>query len=85
MCAWAASAFAAFPEMLPPAIRAGGIAAPYGLAAALVGGFAPMLATALATAAGLVAVGGLVASMTVVAGAATIGMRETAHSPLRVA
>ena len=84
MCAWAASAFAAFPEMLPLAIRAGGIAGPYGLAAAIVGGFAPMLATALATSAGLPAVGGLIAAATLLAGAATIGMKETAHAALRV-
>jgi MFS transporter, MHS family, alpha-ketoglutarate permease len=85
MAAWAASAFAAFPEMLPLAIRAGGIAAPYGLAAAVVGGFAPMLATTLATTTGLAAVGGLVALTTLIAGAATAGMVETARSPLRVA
>ena len=85
MCAWAASAFVAFPEMLPLAIRAGGIAAPCGLAAAVIGGFAPMIATSLATAGGLIAAGVLVAAMTLLAGAATFGMAETAHSPLRVA
>ena len=84
MCAWAAGAFAAFPEMLPLAVRAGGIAAPYGLAAAFAGGFAPMMATSLATMGGVAAVGWLVAVATLVAGAATLGMKETAHDPLRV-
>ncbi len=83
MCIWAAGAFAAFPEMLPLAVRAAGIAAPYGLAAALVGGFSPMVSTSLAANRGLVAVGCLVAVMTVIAGAATIGMKETAHRSLR--
>jgi len=84
MSAWAASAFAAFPEMLPLSIRAGGIAAPYGLAAAVGGGFAPMMATSLATTGGLVAAGALIAAVTLLAGVATIGMTETAYSPLRV-
>ena len=83
MCTWAAGAFAAFPEMLPLAVRAAGIAAPYGLAAALVGGFSPMVATYLATNRGLVAAGCLIAVMTVIAGAATVGMKETAHRSLR--
>ena len=83
MCTWAAGAFSAFPEMLPLAVRAAGIAAPYGLAAAFVGGFSPMVATYLATNRGLVAVGCLVAVMTVIAGAATVGMKETAHRSLR--
>jgi hypothetical protein len=69
--------------MLPLAVRAAGIAAPYGLAAALVGGFSPMVSTSLAANRGLVAVGCLVAVMTVIAGAATIGMKETAHRSLR--
>jgi len=42
-----------------------------------------MVATSLAANWGLVAVGGLVAVMTVLAGAATIGMKETAYLPLR--
>ncbi len=84
MCTWAAGAFAAFPEMLPLAVRAAGIAAPYGLAAAFVGGFSPMVATSLASSGGLVAVGCLIAVMTLAAGAATLGMKETAHQPLRV-
>jgi MHS family alpha-ketoglutarate permease-like MFS transporter len=83
MCAWAAGAFSAFPEMLPLAARAAGIAAPYGLAAAFIGGFSPMVATWLAGTWGAGAVGCLVALMTLVAGAATIGMAETAHWPLR--
>jgi hypothetical protein len=83
MCTWAAGAFAAFPEMLPLGVRAAGIAAPYGLAAAAVGGFSPMVSTSLATSRGLVAVGCLVAVMTVIAGAATIGMKETAYRSLR--
>jgi len=83
MCTWAAGAFSAFPEMLPLAARAAGIAAPYGLAAAVVGGFSPMVATSLAAHWGLVAVGGLVAVMTLIAGAATLGMKETAYRPLR--
>ena len=83
MCAWAAGAFSAFPEMLPLAARVAGIAAPYGVAAAFIGGFSPMVATSLAANWGLVAVGGLVAVMTVIAGAATIGMKETAYLPLR--
>jgi len=83
MCTWAAGAFAAFPEMLPLAVRAAGIAAPYGLAAAFVGGFSPVAVTSMATTRGLAAAGCLVAVMTVMAGAATVGMRETAHSPLR--
>ena len=83
MCIWAAGAFAAFPEMLPLAVRAAGIAAPYGLAAAVVGGFSPMVSTSLATSHGLVAVGCVVAVMTVIAGAATIGMKETAYRSLR--
>ncbi|WP_295449671.1 MFS transporter [uncultured Thiodictyon sp.] len=84
MCIWAAGAFAAFPEMLPQAVRAAGIAVPYGLAAAGVGGFAPMIATTLSTNGGLVALGWAIAAMTLIAGAATIGMKETADSPLRV-
>jgi len=64
-------------------VRAAGIAAPYGLAAAVVGGFSPMVATSLAAHWGLVAVGGLVAVMTLIAGAATLGMKETAYRPLR--
>src|SRR5439155_10838124 len=83
MCAWAAGAFAAFPEMLPLAVRAAGIAAPYGLAGAVVGGFSPMVSTSLAASRGLVATGWLVAVMTVIAGAATIGMKETAYRSLR--
>ena len=83
MCTWAAGAFSAFPEMLPLAARAAGIAAPYGVAAAVVGGFSPMVATSLAANWSLVAVGGLVAVMTVLAGAATLGMKETAYLPLR--
>jgi MFS transporter, MHS family, alpha-ketoglutarate permease len=79
MCTWAAGAFAAFPEMLPPAVRAAGIAGPYGLAAAVVGGFSPMVATSLASSRGLIAVGCLVAVMTAIAGATTIGMRETGY------
>ena len=84
MCAWAAGAFSAFPEMLPLAARAAGVAAPYGVAAAVCGGFSPMVATSLAGTWGLVAVGCLVAIMTMIAGAATIGMEETAGRPLRV-
>ena len=84
MCIWAAGAFSAFPEMLPLAARAAGIAAPYGIAAAVVGGFSPMVATSLAANWGLVSVGGLVAVMTIIAGAATLGMKETAYLPLRV-
>lgn len=84
MCMWAASAFAAFPEMLPLAVRAAGIAAPYGVAAAAIGGFSPLVSTSLATGGGVAAVGWLVAAMTLLAGAATIGMRETANTPLRV-
>lgn len=84
MCTWAAGAFAAFPEMLPLAVRAAGIAAPYGLAAAVVGGFSPMVATSLATGQGLTAVGYVIAVMTLMAGAATIDMKETAHYPLRI-
>jgi len=53
------------------------------LAAALVGGFSPMVATYLATNRGLVAAGCLIAVMTVIAGAATVGMKETAHRSLR--
>lgn len=83
MCTWAAGAFSAFPEMLPLAARAAGIAAPYGVAAAFIGGFSPMVATSLAGTWSLGAVGCLVALMTMVAGAATIGMTETAHRPLR--
>ena len=84
MCTWAAGAFAAFPEMLPLAVRAAGIAAPYGLAAAVIGGFSPMVATSLATGQGLAAVGYVIAVMTLMAGAATIDMKETAHYPLRI-
>jgi MHS family alpha-ketoglutarate permease-like MFS transporter len=83
MCTWAAGAFAAFPELLPLAVRAAGIAAPYGLAAAVVGGFSPMVSTSLAANGGLVAVGCVVAVMTLIAGAATIGMKETAYRSLR--
>jgi len=84
MCTWAAGAFAAFPEMLPLAVRAAGIAAPYGLAAAVVGGSSPMISTSLAADRGLVAVGWLIAVMTLSAGAATVRMKETAYRPLRV-
>ena len=84
MCTWAAGAFSAFPEMLPLAARAAGIAAPYGVAAAVVGGFSPMVATSFAASWGLVAVGCMVAVMTTTAGVATIGMEETACLPLRV-
>src|SRR5206468_8191679 len=84
MCTWAAGAFAAFPEMLPLAVRAAGIAAPYGLAAAVVGGFSPVVSTSLATTRGLVAVGCLIAGMTSIAGVETTRMKETAHNPLRV-
>lgn len=84
MCVWAAGALAAFPEMLPLAVRAGGIAAVYGIAAAIAGGFAPMIATAMAEHRGAGAVGWLVAGMTLAAGLATLRMPETAHSPLRV-
>ena len=83
MCTWAAGAFAAFPEMLPLAMRATGIAAPYGLAAAIVGGFSPMISTSVASNRGLVGVGCLIAAMTLTAGAATIGMKETAYRSLR--
>ena len=83
MCTWAAGAFAAFPEMLPLAMRATGIAAPYGLAAAIVGGFSPMISTSVASNRGLVGVGCLIAAMTLSAGAATIGMKETAYRSLR--
>jgi len=71
------------PSSLPLAVRATGIAAPYGLAAAVFAGFSPMIATSLASNRGLIAVGCLVAVMTTIAGATTIGMKETAYRSLR--
>ena len=85
MCTWAAGAFSAFPEMLPLAARTAGIAAPYGVAAAFIGGFSPMVSTSLAGTWGLAMVGCFVALMTMIAGAATVGMAETADRPLREA
>jgi MHS family alpha-ketoglutarate permease-like MFS transporter len=84
MCIWAGAAFSSLAEMLPLATRAAGIAAPFGLAAALAGGFSPMVATSLASAWGVGSIGWFVAIATMIAGAATIGMAETAHGPLRV-
>ena len=84
MCIWAGAAFSTFAEMLPVATRAAGIAAPFGIAAAFAGGFSPMVSTSLAGGLGLGAVGCFVAVMTMIAGAATIGMPETAYRPLRV-
>ena len=84
MCTWSAAAFSSFAEMLPLATRAAGIAAPFGIAAALAGGFSPMVSTSLAGGWGLGAVGCFVAAATMIAGVATVGMTETAHRPLRV-
>ncbi|MDZ7577396.1 MAG: MFS transporter, partial [Candidatus Nanopelagicales bacterium] len=38
VCAWAAGSVTSFPEMLPPSVRATGVAAPFGIAAAVFGG-----------------------------------------------
>ncbi|MDZ7577395.1 MAG: MFS transporter [Candidatus Nanopelagicales bacterium] len=83
LCAWAAGSVTSFPEMLAPSVRATGVSAPFGIAAAVFGGFAPLAATALSTGYGTVAAGVLVAAFCAIGGLATIKMRETAFTPLR--
>lgn len=83
VCAWAAGAITSFPEMLPPAVRASRIGAPYAIGAAAFGGLAPTIETALTATHGLVAAGVLMATVCATGGLATIRMRETAFEPLR--
>jgi MHS family proline/betaine transporter-like MFS transporter len=74
------SAFVA--ELFPTAVRATGVAVTYGVASAVFGGTAPLVATLLADASLSWAVPGYVATMAVLACAAVVTAEETAFGEL---
>ena len=74
------SAFVA--ELFPTAVRATGVAVTYGVASAVFGGTAPLVATLLADASLTWAVPGYVATMAVLACAAAVTAEETAFGEL---
>jgi hypothetical protein len=76
----AVSAFVA--ELFPTAMRATGVAVTYGVATAVFGGTAPLVATLLADAGAIWAVPGYVATMAVLACVATVTAEETAFGEL---
>ena len=79
---WAGGANALYPELLPPQARAFGVAAGFGIGVAVFGGFAPMIASGLVGAIGLVGLAWFVVACAAMSAVATIGLRPTARLPL---
>lgn len=80
---WAGGANALYPELLPARARAFGVAAGFGIGVAAFGGLAPMVASSLAGATGVMGLAWFVVGCAAMSAVATIDLAPTARLPLR--